>query len=419
VASFYSQFHFEPGGRNTITVCRGTACHVRGSGAVLRELEKHLDVSAGGTTHDHQFTLETVACFGSCALAPVVVGNGRVHGRQTGTSAKALIDMMRVAAPAPASPDGEPAGPKPAPKKPQVGVAPVTLERRIEQAAAKWRRIHEGDRPTIYVGTATCGLAAGAGEVLDALEHELSRLAISAEVLPVGCVGMCFAEPLVDIAVRGTPRITYQRVSPDTLREILEAHLVRGEPLEKYALGSSGDGTAPSIPRLVDLPVLRPQVRNALRNCGVIDPTDVDHYLAREGYAGLQRALSMQPEEVIEEVKASGLRGRGGGGFSTGTKWQFCRASAGTEKYVICNADEGDPGAFMDRSLLEGDPHAVLEGMCIAAYAIGARHGYVYIRAEYPLAIQRLEVALEQMRELGLLGEGILGSGFSFDIQIK
>jgi NADH-quinone oxidoreductase subunit F len=157
----------------------------------------------------------------------------------------------------------------------------------------------------------------------------------------------------------------------------------------------------------------------ALRNCGVIDPTRVDHYLARSGYEGLRRALAMTPEAVIEEVIQSGLRGRGGGGFPTGQKWKFCRASPGTEKYLICNADEGDPGAFMDRAVLEGDPHAVLEGMCIAAYAIGASHGYIYIRAEYPLAIERLRVAMAQMRELGLLGENILGSSFSFDLVIK
>jgi NADH-quinone oxidoreductase subunit F len=217
----------------------------------------------------------------------------------------------------------------------------------------------------------------------------------------------------------GIPRVTYQRVSPDTLGQILEAHLVRREPPAAHALGSTGDASIVGIPRLIDLPVLRPQVRNALRNCGLIDPTDLDHYLARDGYAGMRRALAMQPEEVIAEIKSSGLRGRGGGGFSTGAKWELCRAAPGTVKYVICNADEGDPGAFMDRSVLEGDPHAVLEGLCVAAYAIGATRGYVYIRAEYPLAIARLDTALRQMRELGLLGENILGTGFSFDIEVK
>ncbi|MDP1602954.1 MAG: NAD(P)H-dependent oxidoreductase subunit E, partial [Legionella sp.] len=371
------------------------------------------------TTPDLQITLETVACFGSCALAPVLVSNGRVHGRQTGTTARALVDTVRSAPRLPESPDGRAIRPEAPPEAPIVEIAPVDLDRRIAEAREKWRRLHEGQQSVIYVGTATCGLAAGAGEVVAALRDELTRLAVSAQIVPVGCIGMCFAEPLLDIEVPGVPRVTYQRVSPDTLGEILEAHLARRDPPEKHALGSSGEATVPGIPRLADLPVLRPQVRIALRNCGLIDPTDVDHYLARDGYAGMRRALSMPPEEVISEVKASGLRGRGGGGFSTGTKWELCRAAAGTDKYVICNADEGDPGAFMDRSLLEGDPHAVLEGMCVAAYAIGANHGYVYIRAEYPLAIARLEVALRQMKRLGLLGQNILGTGFSFDIQVK
>ena len=298
-------------------------------------------------------------------------------------------------------------------------IGPVDLDRRIADAREAWRRLHQGDRPVISVGTATCGLAAGAGEILEAIPGELARLGVSAQIVPVGCVGMCFAEPLLDIEAPGLPRVTYGHVTPGSLGEILEGHLLRNDPPPRHALGSAGDTTIPGIPRLADLPVLRRQVRIALRNCGLIDPTDVDNYLARDGYAGMRRALTMQPQEVIAEVKASGLRGRGGAGFLTGAKWEFCSAAPGTVKYVICNADEGDPGAFMDRSVLEGDPHAVLEGMCIAAYAIGASHGYIYIRAEYPLAIARLEVALRQMRELGLLGPDILGSGFSFDIELK
>ncbi len=422
VASFYSQFHFEPQGANRITVCRGTACHVRGSGSVLRELEEHLGIRAGGTTPDLQYTLETVACFGSCALAPVVLSNGVVHGRQTGTTARALVDAARAEPRLPASPPRVATPPEAVEAIPEASPAaacPVDLDRRIGDAREAWRRLHEDGQPVISVGAATCGLAAGAGEILEAIEGALARLGASARVVPVGCVGMCFAEPILDIEAPGLPRVTYGHVTPDSLDEILEGHLVRNDPPVRHALGSAGDTSIPGIPRLADLPVLRRQVRIALRNCGVIDPTDVTHYLARGGYAGLQRALTMQPAEVIAEVKASGLRGRGGAGFPTGAKWEFCSTAPGTVKYVICNADEGDPGAFMDRSVLEGDPHAVLEGMCIAGYAIGASHGYVYIRAEYPLAIARLEVALRQMRELGLLGSDILESGFSFDIELK
>ncbi|HSG86045.1 MAG TPA: NADH-quinone oxidoreductase subunit NuoF [Candidatus Limnocylindrales bacterium] len=419
VASFYSQFYFEPRGASTISVCRGTACHVRGSGSQLRELEEHLGIKAGGTTPDLAYTLETVACFGSCALAPVVVLDGSVHGRQTAAKTRALLEASRAGAPPTLS--GGPAAPRLADRRPTPvePAEPVELDRRIVAARERWDSLHGGDRAVISVGLATCGRAAGAGKVFDAIRAELARLNVAAEVVPVGCLGMCYAEPLVEIGVPGGPRVLYGSVDPGIVGDILEAHLVRREPAGAHALGSVGDDGIEAIPRLADLPAMRDQVRIALRNCGVIDPTDVDQYLARGGYAGLRRALTMTPEEVIAEVKASGLRGRGGAGFPTAAKWEFCRASTSEPKYVICNADEGDPGAFMDRSVLEGDPHAVLEGMAIAAYAIGARHGYLYVRAEYPLAVSTLIVALDQMLELGLLGPDILGSGFAFDIELK
>ena len=184
-------------------------------------------------------------------------------------------------------------------------------------------------------------------------------------------------------------------------------------------MGSRGEGTIKDITPLSESPVIKPQVRLVMRNCGNIDPSSIDQYIANDGYTGLQRALKMKPQEVIDEIKKSGLRGRGGAGFPTGNKWQFCHDAAGSPKYIICNADEGDPGAFMNRAVLEGDPHAILEGMLIGAYGIGAAEGYIYCRAEYPLAIQRLKGALEQMEKYGLLGENILGSGFNFHIHIK
>jgi NADH:ubiquinone oxidoreductase subunit F (NADH-binding)/(2Fe-2S) ferredoxin len=295
----------------------------------------------------------------------------------------------------------------------------VNLDRAIEKAKASWQELVEGNRPLVFVGCATCGQAAGGGELHKVLEEELPNLGVDAQVVPTGCIGLCYAEPLVDIKLPGQPRVSYSEVTAKKLRTILQSHLVEKQPLPDLALGTLGEGSLPDIPRLFDLPVLKQQVRIALRNCGIIDPDSLEHYLAHDGYRGLQRALDMPPDKVIEEVEKSGLRGRGGGGFPTGLKWKFCRASEAEDKYLICNADEGDPGAFMDRSLLEGDPHAVLEGMCIAAYAIGARHGYIYIRAEYPLAIKHLELAIEQMRKTGLLGNYILGTDFSFDIQIK
>jgi NADH:ubiquinone oxidoreductase subunit F (NADH-binding)/(2Fe-2S) ferredoxin/NAD-dependent dihydropyrimidine dehydrogenase PreA subunit len=295
----------------------------------------------------------------------------------------------------------------------------VNLDRAIEKAKKNWQALVEGERPLVFVGSATCGQAAGGGELHKVLEEELPNLSVAAVVVPTGCIGLCYAEPLVDIKLPGQPRVSYSQVTPKKLKNILQSHLVEKQPLADMALGTLGEGELPDIPRLYDLPVLKQQVRIALRNCGVIDPGSLEHYLAHDGYRGLQRALDMAPDKVVEEVEKSGLRGRGGGGFPTGMTWKFCRASPGEDKYLICNADEGDPGAFMDRSLLEGDPHAVLEGMCIAAYAIGARHGYIYIRAEYPLAIKHLNLAIGQMREAGLLGNHILSSDFSFDIQIK
>jgi NADH:ubiquinone oxidoreductase subunit F (NADH-binding)/(2Fe-2S) ferredoxin len=295
----------------------------------------------------------------------------------------------------------------------------VNLDQRTQSAKESWKQLQEGDDVRIYVGSATCGLAAGARKLIDQLPGVLADLNMEARVIPVGCIGMCFAEPLVDVQEPGKPRVSYRNVKPKALPKILEGQLKNGGPPEKWAFGTLGEGTYGELGRLEEMAVLGPQKRIALRNCGWIDPTSLDHYLARGGYAGLQRALSMKPEQVIQEVTDSGLRGRGGGGFPTGLKWKFCRNAKGDQKYLICNADEGDPGAFMDRSVLEGDPHAVLEGMAIAGYAIGASVAYIYIRAEYPLAVQRLRTAMDQMREIRVLGENILDSGFDFEVKIK
>jgi NADH-quinone oxidoreductase subunit F len=290
---------------------------------------------------------------------------------------------------------------------------------RIRAAKRNWHRLIAGDTPVLYLGCATCGLAAGAGDLLTALPGELARLGIHARIVPVGCLGLCHAEPLLEIQAPGMPRVCYGRVTVKSLPGILRAHLRKHKPSPAFALGTTGEKPIAGIPRLHDLPFMKSQVRVVLRNCGIINPENVDHYLARGGYEGFIRAMNMQPEDVISEVVSSGLRGRGGGGFPTGKKWLLCRQAPGTPKYLVCNADEGDPGAFMNRSLLEGDPHSVLEGMCIAAYAIGATQGYLYVRAEYPLAIQRLKVALGDLRRLGILGDRVMGAGFSFDLCIK
>lgn len=294
-----------------------------------------------------------------------------------------------------------------------------TFNRLLEESKRRWDALYNPDTPVIYLGTASCGMAAGAGEVRDSIKETLEQNDIPARFVEVGCIGPCYLEPLMDIVVPGKPRISYGNISPTWARRVIERYLLEGDYVKKKALGHFGENSFDGIPYFFDLPMLKSQARVVLQNCGIIDPENIYHYLARDGYKGFQKALSMSPASVIREILNAGLRGRGGAGFPTGKKWQVAREAKGDKKYIICNADEGDPGAFMNRSLLEGDPHAMLEGMLIAGYAVGARHGYIYIRAEYPLAVHRLKIALQKMGEVGLLGENILDSGFSFDIKIK
>jgi NADH-quinone oxidoreductase subunit F len=295
----------------------------------------------------------------------------------------------------------------------------MNFEEIKKQATSQWKAMQANSKLRILIGMGTCGIAAGAEEILKTLREELDENNLPADIIQVGCIGLCYAEPLVEIGKPGRPSIFYGNLTSEIMSEIIRDYLVGDNPRPELALGTRGEGTIEGIPRLFDLPVLKPQVRIALNNCGNIDPADINQYIANGGYDGLSEALKMEQQEVIDEIKRSGLRGRGGAGFSTGLKWQFCHDAPGSQKYIICNADEGDPGAFMDRAVLEGDPHAVLEGMLIGAYAIGASEGYIYIRAEYPLAIQRLQVAIKQMETCGLLGDNIMGSSFSFHLKIK
>ena len=293
------------------------------------------------------------------------------------------------------------------------------LERKIVVARKKWAELEKNREPLLFVGTASCGRAAGALERVAEIEQFLHAHQIGARIVHVGCIGPCYLEPLVDIKLPGEPRVSYSNVNDKTLPHILMSHLVEKMPFAKGALGHFGKENYYDIPRFFDHPMLKPQMRIVLRNCGLIDPEDIDQYLAVGGYEGFFNALAMSPDDVIGVVRHAGLRGRGGAGFPTFKKWTVCRNAPGDEKYLICNADEGDPGAFMNRSLIESDTHAVLEGMLIAGYAIGASKGIVYIRAEYPLAIERLRKAIDQMKDYKLLGKKILNSGFTFDIAIK
>ena len=293
------------------------------------------------------------------------------------------------------------------------------LAKKIDSAKSKWEKLNDNKEPIVYIGAASCGRAAGALDLKEGIKTFLDENKKSARIIEVGCIGPCYLEPLIDIKMPGQPRVSYNNVNAKMLGMILKSHFIDGAPHKKLALGHFGTNDIDGIPKFFDLPMLKPQVRIVLRNCGFVDPEEIDQYLAVDGYQGFMKALKTTPEDVIAVVRQAGLRGRGGAGFPTFRKWTVCRESPGEQKYLICNADEGDPGAFMNRSLIESDPHAVLEGMLIAGYAIGASKGIVYIRAEYPLAIDRLKRAIGQMREYGLLGKNILGSDFSFEIKIK
>ena len=269
-------------------------------------------------------------------------------------------------------------------------------------------------RHTIFVCQGTGCLSSGSDAVYDALNEEIRRQGISyAEVDFTGCHGFCEQGPNVVIEPEG---IFYTHVQAEDAPEIVTSHLRDGKPVERLFYHDPITGKA--IPHYSQIDFYKKQQRVILRNCGQINPEKVEHYIERGGYQALRKALVMTPEEVIEKVKKSGLRGRGGAGFPTGVKWESCRKARGDTKYVICNADEGDPGAFMDRSILEADPHAVIEGLTIAGYAVGAGQGYVYVRAEYPLAVKRLKIAVAQAREHRFLGREILETGFSFDVDI-
>ena len=266
-----------------------------------------------------------------------------------------------------------------------------------------------GEQRTVSVGLASCGVAAGAREVYDRLAAVISQEKLPVSLRRVGCVGMCYEEPLIEVAVDGQPPVTYGRVTLEDAERILREHALGGRAVEGLIVRRGGEAH----------PFFNRQERIVLRNCGHIAPESIDDSLKVGGYQALEQVLtSSTPDDVIVEVTESGLRGRGGAGFPTGRKWQFTRQAPGSPKYVVCNADEGDPGAFMDRGVLESDPHSVIEGMIIACYAIGAEQAFIYVRAEYPLAVRRLHIAIEQARDKGFLGEDILGTGFHCQMNI-
>lgn len=281
---------------------------------------------------------------------------------------------------------------------------------------------HQITKPKISIGMGTCGIAAGAEKVRDAVLDIVKKRNMDVDIDYTSCIGMCYREVNVEVTLPDYSRVVYGDITPAKVERVIDEHVLGGKPViewVEFQINDEEKSRYNNIPVMEASTYYSQQTREVTVRCGKINPENIEEYLATGGYEGLENIFKMSPQEVIDHVKQSGLRGRGGGGFPTGTKWQFTHDAEGDKKYIVCNADEGDPGAFMDRSILEGDPHAVLEGMIIAGYAIGADEGYIYVRAEYPLAIKRLRIAIEQAERQGILGDNILNSNFSFSIHIK
>ncbi len=416
VATFYNMFSLVPKGRYQVRVCSGTACHLKGGPSLVRGLERDLKISPGQTTEDQLFTLETVNCLGACALAPLVAVGAEYHPHASSRELSRVVKQLRKAA------EEEP---EVKVKAPEPVVADTTGLPRIRSAqdlnAFRDQILSQRDpnQPMVIVCHGTGCLANNSPAVAEALRRAIQDAKIKAKVVPqiktTGCHGFCSRAPVVVVQPAG---FFYQNVAPDDAAEIVKTTLMKGKPVER--LLALDHHTGEHVPLERDIPFYKHQTRIVLNNIGKIDPTDVHDTIAVNGYqAAVQALTTLTPDEIINAVEASGLRGRGGGGFPTGRKWRSCKAAPGDQRFIICNGDEGDPGAFMDRSIMEGDPHRVLEGMIIGAYAIGASQGFIYVRAEYPLAVKHLTIALEQARSMGLLGKDILGTGFDFDIKIN
>jgi NADH-quinone oxidoreductase subunit F len=402
VATFYNAFSLEPKGEHVVTVCMGTACHVRKSPMLLEEICRVLDVKPGDTTEDKLFTVETVNCLGACAMGPIMVVDGKYYGGMTAGKVKRIIKKYQ---------------------KEEYPPEPEVVRLRSPEELNGYRETVQQTRysgeTSVFVCAGTGCQASGSLGVLEAMRLELKGQGLNGkvELRGTGCHGFCERGPLVVI---GPDNVLYQRVSPDDVPRIVAKTVMKGNVVEDLLYEDPTTGN--SYKHKEEIPFYAKQNRQILGPNGVLDPYEVDDYIARGGYSALAKALfEMEPEQIIDEVDRAGLRGRGGGGFPAANKWKACRKARSVDgvKYVLCNADEGDPGAFMDRCLLEGNPHSVIEGMVIGARAIGATHGYVYVRNEYPLAVKSVTHAIGQAREKGLLGRDILGSGFDFEISVS
>ena len=403
VSTFYSQFRHTPVGKHIIHVCNGTACHVKGAELVYDTFSRELKIPQDGDTDpDGLFTMQRVACLGCCTLAPV-----------------AQIDDLTFG-----------------------HIKPNGVGNILQDFLTQQSSVSEFRSPAVYsadeigeirIGLGSCCVASGSGKVKQALEDCLVGSGIQTRVKQVGCVGMCHRTPLLEVIPKNGEPIFYNRVAPEEVKPIVRKHYKPKSLtkritnaavtfLEDWQNDDNGDGITEHGANIRDPQVasfLGRQVHIATEFSGEIDPLDIEEYSARQGFESLKRCLrELSQDDIIEVVKSSKMRGRGGGGFPTGIKWEIARQAQDDHKYIICNGDEGDPGAFMDRMILESYPYRVIEGMVIAAYATGAHEGIFYIRAEYPLAVERIQKAIQHCEEHGLLGENIAGSGFNLSLKI-
>lgn len=402
VATFYAQFRLVPYGKHTIRVCTGTACHVKGADAVFDAFCRALDIAPDSvTTADGLYSVEKIACLGCCALAPVVQIDQTIFGHVQPGRVKEVLEQFE-----------------------QQQRATLDAQRHASDA--------QPPQGEVRLGMENCCQASGTAAVKAAVEQACEELDIKVEIKPVSCVGACNQIPLIDVAMPDGSITRYPHVKPEEVKEILLYHFRPASRWKRWRnalyhkvdtwhtdetwdniLYQSEQTRTQSINTF-----LGHQLRISTEGYGKMNPLDIDEYRERGGFEALKRALTMSRQEVIDEVTRSGIRGRGGGGFLTGRKWNMVAVGKDRQKYVVCNGDEGDPGAFMDRILLESYPFRVIEGLAIAAYAVGADKGILYVRAEYPQAVVRVRKALAMCREQGLIGLDVLGSGFSVEMEL-
>jgi len=405
VSTFYPQFRRTPMGKHLVKVCHGTACHVAGAGAVTDAIRRALGIPPEADTDPGRvFTVQEVACLGCCTLAPVIQIDGVTYGHLTPDKVPDVLDDFLA--------------------------SEQTPERQTSGAQMGPEGSLQGQ---IRIGMGSCCVAGGSGKVRQALEQAVAKDGVHVAIKRVGCVGMCHQTPLVETVSTDGVSVLYARVDPNIARSIVRRHFRPSSVAGRVRSGVSHTietmladrSREPIVRHAIDVrdpPVaafLGKQRHVATEHCGQIDPIDLDDYLAHDGFKALRRCvIELSPDEVIDEIRRSGLQGRGGAGYETSLKWLQVRGARGDDKIVICNGDEGDPGAFMDRMLMESYPYRIIEGLAIAAYAVGAAEGYFYIRAEYPLAVERIRGALAQCERRGLVGEGLAG-GLNLRLRIK